>query len=293
MTDDSALNDLRTFCSQGRLLPFVGAGVSTSVEWTTAGGEQRRGPSWKELVDQAAILVGSPDPNLLRVRGEDLQILEYFRSKNDDRLAKLTNWLVQRLDVDENTLLSNPIFDALASMGTCKIFYTTNFDDFLERSLKLHGRVVSVVASEPDVARALAQATVSNGASCEVVKFHGDLDHPDMMVVSESQYRDRLALTTPMDDRLKSDILGRLVLFLGYSFRDWNVSYLFHLVNSLHGGLADSMSQRRAYITVAAPSDFERTLFEKRGIGVIPIPSGSGMTQAVTELLRNITPRAN
>jgi hypothetical protein len=53
-----------------------------AVTWTSEG-EPRHGPSWRELVDKAAELIGADDPELLRMRGSDLQILEYLRIKRD------------------------------------------------------------------------------------------------------------------------------------------------------------------------------------------------------------------
>jgi hypothetical protein len=105
----------------------------------------------------------------------------------------------------------------------------------------------------------------------EVVKFHGDFNTPDQMVLSESQYMDRMRLESPMDFKLRADILGRAVLFIGYSFRDPNVNYIFHIVNRLFSHLPDSTSGRRAYIVLPEPSEFERRLFHARNIDVIPI----------------------
>ena len=68
--------DLRRLYRERRVIPFVGAGASVSVSWN---GGSKHGPSWRELVDQAATLLGA-DPDLLRLRGTDLQILEYFRN---------------------------------------------------------------------------------------------------------------------------------------------------------------------------------------------------------------------
>lgn len=286
MPDPAELTELRSAYSSGGLLPFVGAGVSMSVQWTDAAGVKRRGPSWSELVNAAANQLGFADPELLRVRGEDLQILEYFRAKHDGRLASLTNWLVRELNVDNAVLASNPIYQSLAQLSLCSTFYTTNFDNFLERGLSLNGRPTRAVATESEI-RSLLAARVSRPTICEVVKFHGDLDHPNEMVVTDSDYRGRLALETTMDDRFTSDLLGRVVLFLGYSFRDWNVSYLFHVINQLHGGLPSSVTGRRAFITVANPSEFEICLFEARRIGVIPVRS-QNLTADVSHLISSI-----
>ena len=72
--------ELKKLYRQGRVLPFVGAGASMSVAWSTPTG-QARGPSWSEMVDEACRQLGYQDPDLLRFRGTDLQILEYFEEK--------------------------------------------------------------------------------------------------------------------------------------------------------------------------------------------------------------------
>jgi hypothetical protein len=121
----------------------------------------------------------------------------------------------------------------------------------------------------------------------QVVKFHGDFSHPRHMVVTESDYERRLAFDTAMDLRLRSDLLGKAVLFLGYSFRDANVSYLFRLVNEYFKDLPSSSTGRRAYILVPDPSDFETRLFRARNIEVIAI-RGHEMTEDTTAVLRAI-----
>lgn len=282
----AGLGDLRAAYRGGRLLPFVGAGVTMGVTWEDGTGVFKRGPSWREFVDTAARLLGFGDPDLLRVRGEDLQILEYYRARNDGRLTPLTNWLVRELNAPDDVLAGNITYEAFAQLESCPTFYTTNFDNFLERGLTLNGLEAMAVATESEMSDLYARRTIQPGL-CEVVKFHGDLDHPDDMVVSDSDYRSRLALETAMDDRLKADLLGRVVLFIGYSFRDWNVSYLFHVIQSLHGPLPSSMSGRRAFITVADPSDFETKLFDKRNIGVIPV-SATTTTEDVAAIIHRI-----
>ena len=259
---------------------FIGAGVSMSVEWRQ-GNKNRRGPSWKELVDESAHLLGFENPDLLRCRGTDLQILEYFKLKNDGETAKLTNWLVKEMHPSDDDLKSSRIHSELARLQHCRLIYTTNYDDFIERSMKLHRRQCRTVAIETEMG-------LHNFRSdeCEVVKFHGDLNHPSKMVLSESDYEERLRLDTPMDHRLRADILGRFVLFLGYSFRDWNVSYLFRLV-AHQLGTPQSMGGKRAYIVVPDPSDFEIQLFRDRKIEVVGI-DGANQTENTANLLRQL-----
>jgi hypothetical protein len=237
-----------------------------------------RGPSWEELVEQATKLLGFEDPALARVRGTDLQILEYFKCKNNQETAKLTNWLTKSMDPPADVLRDSPIHRALVALDKCRCFYTTNFDNFLERAFTAHGRNHTVVALE---------AEMGIERSCEIVKFHGDLDHPSEIVLTESDYEKRLALSTQMDHRLQADLLGRVILFIGYSFRDQNVSYLFRLFTDRNWARAGSLTGDRAYIAVADPSDFEIELFEARKIRVIPI-SGKRRAEDVARLLEEM-----
>lgn len=253
--------ELKTAYDQGRLLPFLGAGISMSVSWEQ-GDTQKRGPSWTELVNTAARLLGYDEPDLLRVRGQDLQILEYYKEKNHGRITPLTNWLVREMSPPDDALKASKIHFALAKLLKCRVFYTTNYDDFIERAFTLLGRPCRSVAVEAEMSR-------TDSHECEVVKFHGDLEHPDQMVVTESDYEGRLKLIESMDYRLRADMLNRVLLFLGYSFRDPNVAYLFRLVNEQFGRFRNLEAGRRAYIVVANPSDFEKVLFAARNIGVI------------------------
>src|ERR1043166_9555802 len=187
--------ELQRLYRQRRVLPFIGAGDSMAVTWTI-GTAEKRGPSWNQLVDEAAKMLGIEEPALLRMRGSGLQILEYFRIINGG-LAKLTNWLTREMDPPDEAIRDCLLHRTLANLAECNIFYTTNFDDFLERALRLHGRKVDVTSTEINVSFEQART--------QVIKFHGDFNAPDQMVMSEFDYYRRMSLDTPMDLKLRSD----------------------------------------------------------------------------------------
>lgn len=268
--------DLKRLYRDRRVIPFIGAGASMSVTWD---GGQQRGPSWKQMVNEAATILGANTPELLRVRGTDLQILEYFGIINGG-FAKLTNWLSRRFSsATDDDILRSPLHAELVALNNCSIYYTTNYDDFIERALAKSGRVTHITTSELNIGH--------DRSKTEVVKFHGDFNTPEQMVLSESHYMDRMRLESPMDFKLRADILGRAVLFIGYSFRDQNVGYIFHVVNRLFSQLPDSSSGRRAYIILPDPSEFERRLFHARNIEVIPVPTGA-VEDNIAQILREM-----
>jgi len=272
-------SDLRTRYREGRLLPFVGAGASISVSWTDGNGRTTRGPSWRELVDKATEFMGFDTPDLARVRGTDMQVLEYFKLTHGGETAKLKNWLWQQMNPPDQALLSSPIHHQLALLEKCKRIYTTNFDNFIERALTLHGHKCTTIALEMQMG--------VDDRDREIIKFHGDLDHPNHMVLTESDYDKRLALSTHMDFALRADLLGRVILFIGYSFRDPNVSYLFRLFTESFYDKADGLKGTRAFILTPDPSDFERQLFAERRIEVVPI-SGENATDDVAAILEDM-----
>lgn len=266
--------ELKEIYNEGRLLPFIGAGISMAIKWKEKNVD-KRGISWGELVDQAASLLDFKDPELLRVRGTDLQILEYFKLVNNNNSSQLTNWFVREFNPPREALENSLIHQKLASLRNCQTYYTTNFDTFLEDSFRIFGRQTKVVVKEADMHRA------QNG-ECEIIKFHGDLNNPDKLVLTEGDYERRLNLSTELDYRFISDLLNRKVLFLGYSFRDPNVSYLFRKVNEQF--TKNNVRNTRAYIVVKHPSKFEKILFESRNIKIIPAQTND-LTGFISELL--------
>lgn len=268
--------DLRRLYNERRVIPFVGAGASMSVSW---GGGVKQGPSWRQMVDKAASLLGASEPDLLRLRGTDLQILEYFKIVHGN-LAPLTNWLSNEFaSATDDDIIRSPIHKELVQLDRCGIYYTTNYDNFIERALQKAGRTSNITATELNISH--------DRSHVEVVKFHGDFNHPDQMVLSESHYLNRMRLESAMDFKLRADILGRAVLFIGYSFRDPNVDYIFHIVNQLFNSLPGSASGRRAYIILPEPAEFERKLFLNRNIEVIPI-AATAIPEDVATILRQM-----
>lgn len=143
----------------------------------------------------AAHELGFTKAKLLRVRGTDLQILEYFKL-HFNGYAKLTNWLVREMNPPDEVLGASIIHGELAKMTRCSVIYTTNFDDFIERSFKFHSRAHKIVAVERHMGP-------EEGVT-EVVKFHGDWNHPTQMVLTESDYEKRMEFKSPMLEQIRS-----------------------------------------------------------------------------------------
>jgi hypothetical protein len=183
------------------------------------------------------------------------------------------------LNATDADLGASRLHKALAALENCSVYYTTNYDDFVERSIEVGGRKAKVVKSERDMGFAQNQV--------QVVKFHGDFNSPDQMVFSENHYFQRMRLDSPLDLKFRSDLLNRAALFIGYSFTDLNIGLLFEQMNSALSTLPDSFTGKRAYIVAHNPSDFEYNLFNKRNITIIPT-TGDDRATATAEVLEDM-----
>lgn len=203
--------ELVSLVSERRLIPFIGAGFSSALglpDWASTlrnlCADLEDDMSFEDLSDATG--------------GDYLQIAEYLFLKNDRQIGPIRRQLERSLSSHEDPLSSGPHIE-LANLGAPQI-YTTNYDDLIEQTYKNLGLPASTVVLPKDVALAHTDRT-------QIVKYHGDLAHEKTLVLTESAYYKRLDFESPMDLKFRSDLLGKSVLFMGYSFRDVNIRIIW------------------------------------------------------------------
>jgi hypothetical protein len=202
---------------EGRLIPFLGAGFSKPLKL----------PDGSQLIASLAKTLGF-EPDLFDLHGRFEQLAEYFALSGSGRLQQLVYEMTRSFDSAEAEALrkKSRAHQALAALDW-RTLYTTNYDQHAEGALQDAGRQVAVLASFADFQGARPQG------ACEVIKFHGTLAQPDTIVLTESSYFQRMALEAPADQRLRSDLLGNSFLFIGYSFSDFNIRYIWYRMHQL------------------------------------------------------------
>lgn len=217
MADITIPDDLVSLVREQRVIPFLGAGFSATHDM----------PTWEallrdlseEIQSQAGVEpVLSYDKIRQACGGDYLQIAEYLYLTAGESIGPIRQAISTSLRSDVPLLESTPHLE-LVNLGAPYV-YTTNYDDLIENTYRELGLQVDVVAVPRDMALTHAERT-------EVVKYHGDLRHEHTLVLTESQYFKRLEFESPMDLKLRSDLLGRSVLFAGYSFQDINIRVIW------------------------------------------------------------------
>jgi hypothetical protein len=263
---------LKQAYGDGRLIPFIGAGFSIPLKL----------PSWGQLVASVADRLGF-EPELFKLHGSFPQLAEYFAI--NARLEQLIYELTRVFDSDEARQLrrASATHQALARLDW-RTIYTTNYDSHIEGALQDAGKPHAVLASFEDF-----QASRGPGA-CEVIKFHGTLEQRDTVVFTESQYFQRMALESPPDQRLRADLLSNSFLFLGYSFSDANIRYIWYRMHQLRlqsQPRAGKDRGRRCFFATHNAGPVQPDLLEQWNIDVIQLdPSDIG--GSVAELLHGL-----
>jgi hypothetical protein len=249
--------------SEGRLIPFIGAGFSAAHGL----------PGWEEMLEKVTDELEDCPLSYGDIReacnDDPLQIAEYLFLVSGEQIGPLRHLMSGQLRPSEPVLQSSAHIE-LVNLGAPQV-YTTNFDELIEQTYRALNEPVEVVALPRDVA-------TSHGEGTQVVKYHGDLRHEKTLVLTESQYYKRLDFESPMDLKFRADLLGRAVLFMGYSFRDINIRVIWFKLLQMMQEVPKS-DQLVSYIVRFEPNEVLERLYDAVGLSTLVIdPDGSAET---------------
>ncbi len=237
-----------------KVILFAGAGLSQPLGL----------PSWGDLIKHMAEELDF-DPEVLVGPGADYtQVAEFYKLRKGS-IGELRSWMDRSWNVAEEKLRNSKVHRQIVDLEF-PLIYTTNYDANIERAFQLHGHDVSKITSVVDIADA-------NPNQTHVVKFHGDFSDDNSIVLTESDYFNRLEFESPLDLKLRSDVLGRTILFVGYSLKDPNLRLLLYKLKRTWDNTAYAKRRPRSFIFLLRPDVVQEEVLESRGVS--PIVSDS------------------
>lgn len=241
---------------EGRCLPFVGAGFSLNALV----------PSGKKMLDW---------DGLGRKAAEALPEYQYTTAL--EALSAYTHEYsrIKLVEYLSEALLATSIQPGKTHEEFCRMPFervvTTNFDFLLEQA---YARITKYCI--PQVSE--EQLSVGNSkAGVQLLKLHGDLHHPNRLVVTEEDYDAFLARLPLLATHLSSLLIGHTALFIGYSLDDPDFRQIWQVVKERLGVL-----RRPAYVLQVAAAPHAVARYERRGVKVINLPKVHSRSYAET-----------
>lgn len=230
-----------------RCILFAGAGLSMAVGL----------PSWSELIDHMRQELGI-DHDCSDASYQTLA--EYYRLTQGS-IGGLRSWMDRTWSVSEDRVRKSRLHRRIVELDF-PIIYTTNFDNNLEVAYRVFGREFVKVVNARDLARA-------SDAQRQIIKFHGDFEDDESLVLAETDYFDRLHFESPLDIKFRADTLGRTILFVGYSMSDMNIRLVLHKLWRMWCDSGREKDRPPSFVFAASKDPVRDAVLEHWGISVI------------------------
>jgi hypothetical protein len=231
-----------------KALLFVGAGVSMNLGL----------PSFRGLIDHVAQMLGY-DPELFSTHGDYFALAEYYQLERGS-IGPLRSWMDKEWHHNKD-IRQSKIHKLIVDLDL-PIIYTTNFDSWLERAYEAYGRKYSKISNVGDFVDLQPGVT-------QIIKFHGDFEDDASIVLTESSYFERLDFESPLDVKLRADLLGRTVLFIGYNLADINIRLLLYKLNQQWRASPFFRERPKSFIFLTRPNAVQEKILASRGIDSI------------------------
>lgn len=223
----SFINAFVTEIKNGDAAIFAGAGMSASLGFV----------NWKGLLKDLADEIG------LDVEKEHdlVSVAQYHFNKF--KRGKINNKIINEF----TTLKDGSENHKILSRVGIDTFWTTNYDQLIEKSLEKEGKTVERKIRNEDFSRNIKKKDAI------VYKMHGDKDSPDEAVLIKDDYETYNDKKELFSTALRGDLLSKTFLFIGFSFDDPNLDYILGRIKVL---LKDNTPTHYCFFKEVAECDF-------------------------------------
>jgi predicted Rossmann-fold nucleotide-binding protein len=246
---------------------FVGAGASRPSK--VAGWVELLGPLGADL----GITVGDED---------DLPaIAQYYINRMSGNRGPLIQHLKRVLDVSA----APSVYHHELARSNVSTIWTTNYDRLIEDALSLAGLSTRVRARDGD----MAELGLFDGV--EVIKAHGSfgVSEPHEFVIAKEDYEDFSQNKPATVERLRSDLLRKCFLFIGYGYSDPNIQSVLLEARRLagragHSHIMLSVEEDPANTEKAQRQKLWQADLRRIGIECVLMPNFSDIESAVKQI---------
>lgn len=189
---------------------FAGAGMSASLGFV----------NWKGLLKDLA-----EELNLDIEKEHDLiSVAQYHFNKF--KRGKINNKIINEF----STLTVGSENHKILSRIGIETYWTTNYDQIIERTLESNGKTVELKVRSEDFGRNIKKKDAI------VYKMHGDKNSPDEAVLTKDDYETYNDKREFFSTALRGDLLSKTFIFIGFSFDDPNLEFILSRIKVLLKG---------------------------------------------------------
>lgn len=232
------INRIKEASITGKLVVFVGAGVSVNSGL----------PSWNRLIDQ---LKNELPKDVANSENDYLKIAQLYKNHREfkEYIEKI------RHELNAGNTKINPIHEVIFELSPIHVV-TTNYDDLLEKAVLQKNLQYYKICKDVDIPYATYDRYI--------IKMHGDLEEGNI-VFTEDDYLNYEKNFPLIETFVKSLFAANLVLFIGFSFDDYNLKFITNKVRNILGQDFQLM-----YLLNIGRTDFiRRDYYKKRGVQII------------------------
>jgi hypothetical protein len=259
--------ELMNALAEQRMILFCGSGLSAHLKL----------PTWDQLMEHLAIELGFA-PAIFRLCADNMVLADYY-SLVKGPIGPLRGWMDREWHKNPEKINESKAHDLITKLHF-PIIYTTNYDRWIELAFQSAKAPCTKISNVGDLQRVKAGDT-------QIVKFHGDFDDDESIVLTESQFYKRLNFEHPLDIKLRGDTLDRGILFIGYSVTDVNIRYLLFKLQEVWAAYGGTQRRPQSYIFLTRPNLVQEKVLEARGI--MPIVSSlDSPSEGLVQFLQNL-----
>lgn len=189
---------------------FAGAGLSISAGFL----------NWNKLIEPIANELG------LEIEKENdlVSLAQYYCNEHGGNRHEISSLILDEFSKESEITENHKILARLP----IKNYWTTNYDSLIENALKEEGKVA-------DVKYTIKQLALTKAKRDAVVyKMHGDSEHSSDAILIKDDYETYHMKYAPFITALSGDLVSKTFLFIGFSFTDPNLDYIFSRIRSTY-----------------------------------------------------------